>query len=144
MGQKPLDSAMVGKVLDPTTEEVQRRAVELRAGGILSAEAVGHLLGISRQVVDERRRAGVLLALPQAADWEYPRAQFHNGKTIPGLADIIAAFGASGPWVTLEFLVTEDTVLDGLTPREALLRGGDMHGRVMALVRGYNGGEGFG
>ncbi|WP_052213717.1 hypothetical protein [Belnapia sp. F-4-1] len=143
MGQNPLDPANVATALESTDEDVHCGVIERRAGGTLSAEAVGRLLGVGRQVIDERRRTGALLALPRKGDWEYPRAQFHGGETIPGLADIIAGLGVSGPWVTLEFLVTEDAVLDGLTPREALLRGGEVHGRVMALVRGYKGGDGF-
>ena len=45
--------------------------------------------------------------------------------------------------MTLEFVVTADAVLDGLTPREALLKGGELHQRVMTLVRGHEAGEGF-
>jgi hypothetical protein len=40
---------------------------------------------------------------------------------IPGIPEIIKGFEASDPWVTLDFVVTADAVLDGLTPREALL-----------------------
>jgi hypothetical protein len=54
---------------------------------------------------------------------------------IPGIPEIVRGLGASGPWVILDFILTSDSVLDGLSPREALLQGGEMYSRVMSLVR---------
>lgn len=134
--------------LDPEAidlaQEIEHRAeVVKRAGGMLSAEDAGKLLGISRQGVDKRRRAKTLLAIRQGGDWLYPRAQFHEHETIPGLPEVVRGFADSGPWVALEFLVTPDDVLDGLSPRAALLKGGAAHERVATLVRAHAGGEGF-
>lgn len=124
--------------------EIQHRdAVVQRAGGMLSAEEAGRFLDISRQAIDKRRRSGALLAIRQAGDWLYPRAQFHQHETLPDLAAVIRGLAASGPWVTLEFLVTEDSVLGSLTPRDALLWGGELRARVLTLVRGQESGEGF-
>jgi hypothetical protein len=124
--------------------EIEHRAdIVRRAGGMLSAEDVGKLLNISRQAVDKRRRSGTLLALRQGGDWLYPRAQFHEHEVIPDLAIVIRGLEVSGPWVTLEFLVTEDDVLGDLSPRAALLRGGALRERVATLVRGEERGEGF-
>jgi hypothetical protein len=124
--------------------EIQHRGdIIQRAGGTLSADDVGKLLNISRQAVDKRRRSNRLLALRQGGDWLYPRAQFHEHETIPGLADVIRDCAESGPWVTLEFLVTEDDVLSGLSPRAALLKGGELRARVATLLRGQSSGEGF-
>jgi hypothetical protein len=78
---------------DPAAEVAHRKELERRAGGNLSVEAVGRLLGINRQAVDKRRRAGVLLATRQGGDWAYPRAQFHENVTIPCLADVLGARG---------------------------------------------------
>ena len=103
----------------------------------LSAEGAGQLLHISRQAVDKRRRSGALLAIRQGGDWLYPRTQFHEHEALPRLADVIKGLAL------LEFLVTEDTVLNGLAPVDALLRGGEMCDRVLTLVRGLDGGEGF-
>ena len=72
----------------------------------LSAEGAGQLLHISRQAVDKRRRSGALLAIRQGGDWLYPRTQFHEHEALPRLADVIKGLAL------LEFLVTEDTVLD--------------------------------
>ncbi len=134
--------------IDPAAVELareieHRESVVRRAGGMLSADDAGQLLHITRQAVDKRRRGKTLLAIRQGGDWLYPRAQFHEQEAIPGLPEIIRGFEASGPWVTLEFLVTEDSILDGLAPRDALLRGQELRERVMTLVRGHEGGEGF-
>jgi hypothetical protein len=129
--------------VDLAAEITHREEIERRAGGSLTADAVGRLLGISRQAVDKRRRAGTLLAIRQGGNWAYPRAQFHENGTIPCLAEVLQGFEVSGPWVTLEFLVTEDSTLDGLTPRDSLLKNDDMRGQVMTLVRGQRDGEGF-
>jgi len=134
--------------IDPNAMEFvreieHREALVRRAGGMLSAEDAGQLLHITRQAVDKRRRARALLAIRQGGDWLYPRAQFHEHETVPGLPEVIKGFEDSGPWIALEFLITEDSVLDGLAPREALLRGAEMRERVMTVVRGHESGEGF-
>lgn len=125
---------------DPADYEA---ALEMRAGGSLSAAEVSQLLGISPQEVDERHRAQALLAIRHEGEWTYPRAQFHGSDTIPGFAAVVQGLEVSGPWVTLEFLVTPDEALDGMTPRDALLKGGEMRYRVMTIVRGHHDGEGF-
>ena len=129
--------------LDLANEIDRRDQLVLRNGGMLSAEEAGQLLHIGRQAVDKRRRNKTLLAIRQAGDWFYPRAQFQEHEVIRGIPEIIKGFETSGPWVTLEFVVTADAVLDGLSPREALLKGGELHQRVMTLVRGHEAGEGF-
>ena len=129
--------------VDLASEIEHRETLARRAGGMLSAVEAGQLLHITRQAIDKRRRGGALLAIRQGGDWLYPRAQFHEHEAIPDLPEIIKGLEVSGPWVTLEFLTTEDSVLDGLTPREALLKGGKMRERVMTLVRGRESGEGF-
>ena len=68
------------KHLDPLAGAIARGA-EARArlaeaaGGLLAADTVGRLLGITRQAVDKRRGAGRLLALRIRGDWHYPAAQ---------------------------------------------------------------------
>ena len=124
--------------------EIERRTDVVRqAGGTLSAEQVGKLLNITRQAVDKRRRNKTLLALRQGGDWLYPRAQFHEHEAIPGLADVVRGLAESGPWVSLEFLITADDVLGGLSPRAALVKGGQLRERVATLARGQGSGEGF-
>lgn len=117
--------------------------LERRAGGSLSADDVGRLLSITRHEVEERRQARSLLAIRQGNNWTYPNAQFVGKETIPCLATVVEGLQVSGPWVTLEFLVTPDDALGGLTPREALLRGEGMRDQVVVIVRGHREGEGF-
>jgi hypothetical protein len=131
------------EAIDLAHEIEHRETLVRRAGGMFSVEEAGQLLHITRQAVDKRRRGRTLLAVRQGGDWLYPRAQFHEHEAVPGLSDVVKAFGESGAWVTLEFLITTDSVLDDLTPREALLKGGEMRERVMTMLRGHESGEGF-
>ena len=144
------DTAVLGAAvaeLDPEAVDLAKQiehcdALLRRAGGTYTATEVARLLGITRQAVDKRRQNGALLALRQGSDWHYPRAQFHDRDTLPNLPEVVKGMAPTGPWVTLEFLITPDTVLLGLTPREALLKGGVALEQVMMSVRGYEG-EGF-
>ncbi len=110
------------------------------AGGALSAEEAGHTLGITRQAVDKRRRTNTLLAVREGSDWRYPACQFHDGETLPGIADVVRGFASAGPWATLDFLLASDTVLEGCTPLQ-VLKSGDRD-RVLRLVRSSHG-DGF-
>ena len=151
----PTDTGMLirvlrdAAVLGPSVADLDPEAIDLakeiehcdallrRAGGTYSVTEVAQLLGISRQAVDKRRQNGALLAMRQSSDWHYPRAQFHERETLPNLPEVVKGMAETGPWVTLEFLVTPDTVLLGLTPREALLKGGAARDQAMMSVRGY-------
>lgn len=65
---------------------------------LLSADDVGCLLSITRQAVDERRRAGALLAIRHGSgDWVYPTAQFHEKGTIPGCRSFWRGWRRPGP-----------------------------------------------
>lgn len=99
--------------------EVRARLTKA-AGGMLSADDVGRVLGISRQAVDKRRAAGRLLALRIRGDWHYPAAQFHDGETLPGLEEVIAGMREASPWSVLDFLLAPDDALDGRSPLTAL------------------------
>lgn len=111
-----------------------RQSLLERAGGSLSAEEAGKVLGgISRQAVDKRRRAGAVLALREASDWRYPVCQFQDGEVIDGIADVVKGLSEQGPWATLDFLLAPDTVLGGQSPLEALRAG--QRDAVRRLVR---------
>ncbi|MGO4114227.1 helix-turn-helix domain-containing protein [Rhizobium ruizarguesonis] len=124
-------SDMVGAAindLDPLVPALARNVehrqnlVE-RAGGTASAEDAGRMLGISRQAVDKRRRAGTLLAVREGSDWRYPLCQFDQGEVIGGISDVVRGFAAAGPWIALDFLLAADTVLGGRTALQALSDG---------------------
>ena len=131
-----VDEEMTG-TLDPLAAaiargtEIKQRLVK-EAGGLLTASQMGALLGgISRQAVDKRRRAGQLLAVRVGNDWRYPAIQVDRDGTVPeGLAMVLRYMTDSGPWSILDFLMTSDSVLEGLTPLEALRRGGSLAATV--------------
>jgi hypothetical protein len=134
-------SDMVGAAindLDPLVPALARNVehrqnlVE-RAGGTMSAEDAGRILGISRQAVDKRRRAGTLLAMREGSDWRYPLCQLDQGEVIAGISDVVRGFAAAGPWIALDFLLASDTVLGGRTALQAL-RDGDREA-VRRLIR---------
>lgn len=104
--------------------EVRARLVKA-AGGLLSADDVGTLLGITRAAVDKRRAAGKLLALRIRSDWAYPAAQFRDGEALEGIADVLAGMTEASPWSILDFLLAPDDALGGRTPLAAL-RAGDL------------------
>jgi hypothetical protein len=134
-------SATVGQdataTLDPVAEaiargtEIKQRLIK-EAGGLLTASQMGAALGgISRQAVDKRRRAGQLLAMRVGADWRYPAIQVgRNGMVPDGLAMVLRCMTDAGPWSILDFLITPDDVLEGLTPLAALRRGGSLAATV--------------
>jgi len=110
------------------------------AGGALSADEAGRILGITRQAVDKRRRASTLLAVRERSDWRYPACQYENGELVLGIPDIVRGFGPARPWLALDFLLAPDTVLSGRSPLEALRAGA--RDEVLRLVRGAQG-DGF-
>lgn len=131
--------------LDPLAPSLARNVAHRQtlltlAGGAMSADEAGRILGITRQAVDKRRRAGALLAVREGSDWRYPACQFDNGEVVVGIPDIVRGLGSTSPWVTLDFLLAPDTVLAGRTPLEAL-RAGERD-PVLRLVQGAQG-DGF-
>jgi hypothetical protein len=103
----------------------ERARLIAAAGGLLSVNEVAALLGLTRQAVDKRRRAGQVLAMRAGSDWRYPAIQFGpEGAPPAGLAEVIAALAEAGPWATLDLLLAEDPALGGRSPLQAL-RAGD-------------------
>jgi hypothetical protein len=117
-----------------------RQTLLTLAGGAVSADEAGRILGITRQAVDKRRRAGSLLAVREGSDWRYPACQFDNGEVVVGIPDVVRGLGSTSSWVALDFLLAPDTVLAGRTPLEAL-RAGERD-PVLRLVQGAQG-DGF-
>jgi hypothetical protein len=126
--------------LDPLSDALARGATAKRdlvevAGGALGAEEAGRLLGITRQAVDKRRRAGALLAVRIGDDWRYPACQFDEagpGGVVAGLPEVVQAMAAAGPWATLDVLLAADGALGGASPLAVLRSGG---GEGLAAVR---------
>lgn len=81
---------------------------------------------VSKQAVEHRRRRRTLLAL-RTADrrWIYPTWQFRGHDVMPGLAEVLAAFGDGPAWSVATWLTTPRADLDGLTAVQWLDQGRD-------------------
>lgn len=92
-------------------------------GGAVAADQAASLLGISRQAVDRRRRAGKLIGLTLGRrGFAYPAWQFAEGGTLAGLDETLAALHEYGPWMQTAWFVNPNTRLDGDTPLMRLRR----------------------
>lgn len=120
-------SPAVGE-LDPTAAllaegaEVKQKLLAC-AGGAVGVTDVARILGITRQAVDKRRRAHRLIAVSHGHDYAYPAAQFAEGGLVQGLDRALVAMPARDPWMRLEWLLTADDELDGMSPLDALRAG---------------------
>jgi len=93
-------------------------------GGAWTASHVASHLGISRQSVDKRRKAGKLLALTTGRrGYFYPSWQFGRGGVLDGWETILAALAPQDPWAQVIFMLTPSDWLDEKTPLETLRRG---------------------
>ncbi|CAA9279104.1 MAG: hypothetical protein AVDCRST_MAG77-3650 [uncultured Chloroflexi bacterium] len=91
-------------------------------GGTLGVEQVAELLGLSRQAVDKRRRAGTLLAVEVGKrGYRYPAWQFSGGEALPGLPGVLRALDVS-PWTQLSWFLSADLRLGGERPLDLLRR----------------------
>lgn len=105
------------------------------AGGFRPTGWVAEHLGISRQAVDKRRKAGKLLAV-EAADgtFAYPMCQFTSDGVVPGLEDALAALQVESPWERLSALVNPSPALGGRSVLSVLETGRSEKVREQALA----------
>jgi len=93
-------------------------------GGAIGASEAAKLLGVTRQSVDNRRRANQLIGLSLGRrGFLYPIWQFTQNGTLPGLIETLAALQRFSPWMQVQFMTTGDTHLGGSTPLMALQEG---------------------
>lgn len=115
--------------IDPFAEAIARGAEAKQellrdAGGSWSSTRVAAHLGMTRQGVDKRRRAGKLLALQSGqADYLYPLCQFTDDGVLAGIDRFLAACPPSGGWTRLDLLLTPAEEIGGVSPLDALRRG---------------------
>jgi len=98
----------------------------------LTREQAAVRLGVSRQAVSERLKAGRLTALQRGREWRFPVWQFGEDATLPGLSELIVAWPGT-PLALSRWAVTEHPDLGGFTPAQALRRRGGPE-RVLAAV----------
>jgi hypothetical protein len=93
------------------------------AGGFYSLSEVASLLKVPEQLIEERRKAGTIIAIRAGDDHGYPACQFGLDGIVPGLSEALAVMPLRADWMRLEWLVVPDNVLKGLSPLEALRAG---------------------
>lgn len=92
-------------------------------GGAWPAEQVARHLRITRQAVDNRRKAGKLIGLVLGRrGYAYPVWQFTPDGVLPGLEAVLAAMTVQTPWDQLVFFLTGDPRLGGERPLDVLRR----------------------
>jgi biotin operon repressor len=102
----------------------QRQELLSRCDGVLSAEQVAHLLGISRQAVNKRRQAAHLIGISLGRrGYVYPALQFGSEGVLPGLQQVLEDLEPHDAWMKLAFMLNGNTRLGGQSPLEALRQG---------------------
>jgi hypothetical protein len=105
------------------------------AGGLLSVGEVAKARGVSPQAIHKQRRARKLLSVPYGGEEKFPVVQFTNeGQPVPGLSAVLHALQLEGAWGRLDFLLSPDDELDGLSPIETLKRRPEKLGEVVRLA----------
>jgi len=103
--------------------EASRRLIDDH-GGALTAVQVAGTLGISRQMVEKRRRAGKLLAVSTGRHgYRYPVWQFDESGVLPGLEDVLNVLTPHDEWMQVAFFVSKNERLKDQTPIECLKTG---------------------
>jgi hypothetical protein len=103
--------------------EAKRKLIE-EHGGTLTAEKAAEILGITRQAVDKRRRAGTLIGLTTGRyGYRYPIWQFTQSGAVVGLEDVLTALASHDEWMQAAFLISKNPRLSGRTPIEMLKAG---------------------
>ena len=103
--------------------QAERRLLEAE-GGLLGVEEVAKALGITRQAVDKRRRAGRLIAVSRGESrYGYPAWQLAGAGTLRGLERVLLALRDVSPLSQIAFLLAPSGFLGGRTPLAALRKG---------------------
>jgi hypothetical protein len=99
--------------------DAKRRLLESEGGTVTAAKAA-HLLRVTRQAVDKRRREGKLLGLELGKrGYLYPSWQFG----LQGLEDVLSALGGRDFWEKVSFFLNPSDLLEDQTPLQALAKG---------------------
>jgi transcriptional regulator with XRE-family HTH domain len=115
--------------------EVKQTLIQ-QAGGLLSASEVAKARGLTPQAIYKQRKSGKLLSVPYAGEEKYPAIQFDDeGQPLPGLSAVLNALDQAGPWGTLDFLLSPDAELDGLSPIEMLRQHPEKLNDLVRLAR---------
>ncbi len=112
-------------------------------GGTYSAAEVAELLDLSRQAVDDRRKAGTLIGLKGTKrGYRYPKWQFSDdGLVLDGLPEILTTLGTLGSWAKAAFILNRNKRLNDERPLDLLRRGESK--RVHTAAEHYGDHDGY-
>ncbi len=109
-------------------------------GGAWTVDQVAKHLGMSRQSVDKRRKAGRLLALTVGRrGYLYPSWQFARHGVLSGWGTILSALAANDPWAQVIFMLSPSDRLGNQRPLDTLRHGSVEEVRVAASAFGEHG-----
>lgn len=119
----------LGEAASVAERAIAASIAEVRAGALTVSE-VASLLGQARAAVLQAAASGDMYAVlgePPATEPLLPRWQFHEGRVIPHLREVIAALPADEhPLLVQSFMTTwNEDYLDGWPPAAWLLAGRD-------------------
>ncbi|MGF9763044.1 hypothetical protein AAII07_48625 [Microvirga sp. 0TCS3.31] len=103
--------------------EVRKAELVELAGGLYMPSYVAAILKIPEQLVEQRRKAGELIAVETGEGYRYPACQFTPHGIVTGLPEVLAMMPIRHDWMRLEWLLVPDEALEGLSPLEALRAG---------------------
>jgi transcriptional regulator with XRE-family HTH domain len=121
VGASVTDLDPLASLIAKGVEDKQKLIQE--AGGLLSVGEVAKVRGLTPQAIHKQRRARKLLSVPYGGEEKFPAIQFTDeGQPVPGLSTVLQALHLEGAWGTLDFFLSPDDELDGLSPIEMLKR----------------------
>ncbi len=122
-----------------TLQKYFERRRELLSNCVTTTQ-VAKLLGTSRQTPHDRVKNQSLLAVRDNGQWKFPIWQFDPqgaDGVIDGLPEVLKNLSINSEFAKLNWFMRPNTVLDGLTPLEALKQG--LKTRVIAEAMGLGG-----
>lgn len=103
--------------------EVRKAELIKLAGGLYMPSYVAAILKTPEPLIEERRRAGELIAVETGEGYRFPACQFTPDGIVKGLSEVLAVMPIRHDWMRLEWLLVSDDALEGISPLEALRAG---------------------
>ncbi|MCV9940662.1 helix-turn-helix domain-containing protein [Boseaceae bacterium BT-24-1] len=141
--QFELSANLLTEVEAPPASDKQRfrelrSSLLKKAGGGVSLTEGAQLLGVTRQALHKRIKAGSALGMFDGDELVLPKFQFVKSgkkvKLLEGLSEVVGLFEHAGGWSALQFLVEKDPNIAAV-PIDALTAGNEV--TVVAAARAY-------
>lgn len=115
-------------------------AILAEEGGTLDAEEAAMQLGVSIEDIEQRRKAGRVLAVDTGTHgYRYPVWQFIGASMLPGLEEILLLLAGHPPLAQMRFFLSGNLRLEGKRPLDMLRRGAVEQVRRAARTFGEHG-----